>query len=166
MSEATKCANTRPPLTAIALQENTIMAKKNGSTPQDHRQGMAMLNYFESLTPAAKEAYIAECEPHLAAALRKWLADKPSSGNMAKAIKPQPAKELIVLDFKPYDILADLEQLREMVEAGEINGLLFAAKYTKPGKQRHFFGASGRYSENVDEALAAAVRLQNKIAAM
>lgn len=51
-----------------------------------------------------------------------------------------------------------------MVEAGEINGLLFAAKYTNPGEQRHFFGASGRYAENIDEALGVATQLQMDIA--
>ncbi|HBU29915.1 MAG TPA: hypothetical protein DEB56_10250 [Thiobacillus sp.] len=142
------------------------MAKRNGSTPQDHHQGMAMLNYFESLTPDEKQVYIAECEPHLAAALRKWLVDRPTSGNRAKEIKPKPAKELIVLDFKPYDILDDLDRLRAMVEAGEISGLVFAAKYTKPGERRHFFGASGRYAENIDEALGATAMLQRDLMRM
>lgn len=72
-------------------------------------------------------------------------------------------RELILLDFKPYDILEDLERLREMVESGEINGLLFAAKYTKPGKHRNFFGASGRYSENIEEAFGAAAMLQREL---
>ncbi|MHB1091539.1 hypothetical protein [Thiobacillus sp.] len=76
----------------------------------------------------------------------------------------QPLRELILLDFKPYDILDDLERLRAMVESGEINGLMFAAKYTKPGKQRHFFGASGRCAENIDEALGVATQLQMDLA--
>lgn len=76
----------------------------------------------------------------------------------------QPIRELILLDFKPYDILNDLDLLREMVESGEINGLMFAAKYTNPGKQRHFFGASGRYSGNIDEALGVATQLQMDLA--
>lgn len=72
--------------------------------------------------------------------------------------------ELILLDFTYYDLIKQLDELRAMAAAGEINGLLFAAKYTAPGKRRHFFGASGRYEENIDEALGVATQLQLDVA--
>jgi hypothetical protein len=118
------------------------MAKKNVSTPPSNPglsiEASEFLEFFYSRPPEEQDAFIAE--------------------------QTRLRRKLILLDFKPYGILEELERLREMVEAGEINGLLFAAKYTKPGKHRHFFGASGRYSENIDEAIGAAVLLQNKLA--
>ncbi len=73
-------------------------------------------------------------------------------------------RELILLDFTEYDLIKALDELREMAVAGEINGLIFAAKYTNPGKHRHFFGAEGRYQGNIDEALGVATQLQMDIA--
>lgn len=122
------------------------MAKKNGSTPKSNPGLPSEASEFISEVIEAFNSRPAE-EQH--SFLAKYAARK---------------RELILLDFKPYDILDDLEGLRAMVESGEINGLIFAAKYTNPGEQRHFFGASGRYAENADEALGAAVMLQNKLA--
>jgi hypothetical protein len=72
--------------------------------------------------------------------------------------------KLILLDFTHYDLIEQLDELRAMAAAGEINGLLFAAKYTTPGERRHFFGASGRCAENIDEALGVATQLQLDVA--
>lgn len=153
------------------------MAKKNVSTAESNRglpskdvEGFARLEYFDSLPPADKEAYLAECDPVMALALREWLASKETGVGEPRKIKAPSARpnsvrrQLIVLDFKEYALIEALDMLREMAVAGEINGLIFAAKYTKPGKRRHFFGAEGRYQDNIDEALGVATQLQMDIA--
>lgn len=153
------------------------MAKKNGSTAQSSRglpskdvEGFARLEYFYSLPPAEKESYLEECDPVIALALREWLISKETGIGELGKIKALPARpnsvrrELILLDFKEYALIEALNMLREMAVAGEINGLIFAAKYTKPGIQRHFFGAEGRYQGNIDEALGVATQLQMDLA--
>ena len=143
------------------------MANRNGSTASKDAKGFARFEYFYSLTPPERETYLVELDdPVMAMALTEWLVSKETGIGEAGKIKapPERNRDLILLDFKPHAILEQLEQLREMVEAGEINGLIFAAKYTKPGKHRHIFGTSGRYSENTDEAIGAAVMLQTTLA--
>lgn len=67
--------------------------------------------------------------------------------------------ELIVLDFIPYDILNDLDLLREMVLSGKVTGLVFAASMR--GEKPYKFGASGRL-DNYAQAIAAAGMLQHE----
>ena len=150
------------------------MAKKNVSTAESNRSPaikyFEVLVYLGSASPAEKESYLAECTPAVALALREWLAKKETGYGEPRKIKAPPAlpnsvqRELIVLDFKEYALIEALDMLREMAVAGEINGLIFAAKYTKPGNRRHFFGAEGRYQGNIDEALGVATQLQMDIA--
>lgn len=149
------------------------MAKKNVSTAESNRsvgsKYLEILLYLGSASPVERDSYLAECGPAVALALREWLARKEAIGELRK-IKAPPAlpnsvqRELIVLDFKEYALIEALDMLREMAVAGEINGLIFAAKYTKPGERRHFFGAEGRYQGNIDEALGVATQLQMNIA--
>ena len=82
-----------------------------------------------------------------------------------RATKPNElTRELIKLDFTYYDVIEELEKLRDLAVSGQINGLVFAARYANPGQRRNLFGASGRYQENMDEALGVATQLQLYIA--
>lgn len=84
---------------------------------------------------------------------------------LSRAEIKKPSADLILLDFTPYDLIQTLEQLHEMAVAGQINGLVLAAKYSNPGERRHLFMAAGRLSENPDEALGVASLLQAEMAA-
>lgn len=153
------------------------MAKKNVSTPQSSRglpskdvEGFARLEYFYSLPPPEREAYLAECDPVIALALREWLVSKETGVGELGKIKAPPARsnsvrrELIVLDFKEYGVEEQLAVLLDMAKRGEINGLIFSARMAHNGDEPYLFGSSGRLLNNQAEAIGAAVLLQNKIA--
>ncbi len=66
--------------------------------------------------------------------------------------------DLIVLDFTAYDVLDELDALREMVLSGKVTGLVFAASMRgEPYK----FGATGRL-DNYAQAVVAAGMLQHE----
>jgi hypothetical protein len=136
------------------------MAKKNGSTSK----GLSVA--AEEFIDQVRSGALSDADLLILRGRAEQMAESRVSvgATQQETLRAQPVRNLILIDFKPYDILDDLERLRAMVESGEINGLIFAAKYTNPGKQRHFFGASGRCAENIDEALGVATQLQMDIA--
>lgn len=149
------------------------MAKKNGSTAQSNRgkdvEGLARLEYLYSLQPPEREAYLAECDPVIALALREWLVSKETGVGELGKIKALPARSnsvrrgLIVLDFKEYGVEEQLAVLLDMAKRGEINGLIFSARMAHNGGEPYLFGKSGRLHYNQAEAIGAAVLLQNKL---
>jgi hypothetical protein len=143
------------------------MGTKNVSTVKGNRgkdiEGFARLEHFHSLSPVEREAYLAECDPVLRLALREWLASKETGVGELGKVKAPPARpmrrELILLDFTPHDVISALDELREMVLAGKVTGLVFAASVRG---EKHMFGASGSLRDNPAEALGAATKLQHE----
>ena len=83
----------------------------------------------------------------------------------SRATKPKElTRELIMLDFTEYTLIELLGELRDLAASGQINGLIFSARYSNPAKGRNLSGAAGRYVHNTDEALGAATLLQWSIA--
>lgn len=74
-------------------------------------------------------------------------------------------RQLITLDFRPHDVEEALCRLLDLYEAGELDGLVFAASMKRGSSDEPIlFGSAGRLGDNQAEAIGAAVLLQHRLA--
>ena len=82
-----------------------------------------------------------------------------STPNCGKA----PEHKLIVLDFTEHDTIELLQMLLDKAKAGQIEGIVVAARMGRRYCEPYLFASSGRLAVNQAEAIGAAALLQNKL---
>lgn len=82
-----------------------------------------------------------------------------STPNCGKA----PEHELIVLDFTEHDTIELLQMLLDKARAGQVEGIVVAARMERRYCEPYLFASSGRMAVNQGEAIGAAALLQHKM---
>lgn len=71
--------------------------------------------------------------------------------------------QLIELDFTEHDTIAALDYLRQITEAGQVAGMIFAVTMKQSRKHHHLCGQTGRMATHLVEAAGLAGMLNLKI---
>lgn len=71
-----------------------------------------------------------------------------------------PTRNIIGLDFTPYDVEEAIRYLKRAFDSGDLHGLIFAAKMKSRGSKL-LYGTAGSLDEPIQAVGAAAMLLSN-----